>query len=496
MADVEDSWDNASERVGRAGGSWDAMTHDEEELDATGRPYREVSYWLEDVPHLRARPRLEGVHEADVAILGGGYTGLWTAYYLTELEPSLRVAILEAEIAGYGASGRNGGWCNSSMLGVSPEELARRVGAEGARAMFMALRETVDEVGQVCQREGIDVAWRKAGVIRAAVGRHELPLLQQRWAAQERLGLTDGCTLLGEVELKRRVRIASARGALHDSHVAFHHPARLVRGLAEVVESRGVTIFEQSPVVDYRLGRSPRLETRDGEVRARTVVFAGEAYMTRLRRWRRRMLPVYSLVVLSEPLTDAQWEQVGWENGECLSSHSLSVDYSSRTHDGRILFGGRGARYRFGSKVAAELDHDPGIHESLRERVRRWFPPLEDVKFTHAWGGPLGVTRDWMPTFEYDPRLGFATVHGYAGQGVAPSNLAGRLMANAITDRVDSPLFELPLASHRARSWEPEPVRWLGVRFVQRGLAAADRRAERSGRPPTGRSLPERLARH
>lgn len=473
-----------------------SMPHDRGAMDVHGRSYSDVSFWLEDVGDLDPRPSLDGDTDVDVAILGAGYTGLWTAYYLLERQPDLRLAIVESEIAGYGASGRNGGWCNASMVGVGPGEMARRYGKQATQSIFHALRETVDEVGQVSAREGLDISWRKAGVLRAAIGPQELQSLQERWETLEQLGLADGCELLNAGELQERVRVHNGQGAVYDPNVAFHHPAKLVRGLARIVEARGATVYEQTPVVDIKFGDKPRLRTDSGDVRAQTLVLAGEAYMTQLPRWRRRMLPVYSLIALTEPLSEELWAEVGWDGGECFSSHSLSVDYLSRTHDGRILFGGRGAPYRFGSRVAPELDRHEETHEMLRNRLRTWLPALKDIGFSHAWGGPLGVTRDWLPNFVHDRTKGYATYHGYAGQGVAPSNLAGRMLADSITGRQDSPLLELPLARHRARSWEPEPFRSIGVRFVQRGLAAIDYRSEVTGKPPSGKSLAERLSRH
>lgn len=465
-------------------------------VDAHGRPYKDVSFWLEDAGDLDPRPPLEGDIDVDVAILGAGYTGLWAAYYLQELDPSLRIAIIEKEIAGYGPSGRNGGWCNSSMIGVSASELGRRYGKEATQRMFKVLRDTVDEIGAVAQREGIDINWRKAGVLRVAVGEAEVPSLHSRWEALKELGLDDGCYLLDEAETKKRIAVNGAKGSVFDPHVAFHQPAKLVRGLARVVEARGARIYEQTEVLDVVTGSSAKFRTDRGDVRARTLVLAGEAYMTSLRGWRRKILPVYSLIALTEPLTDEQWERVGWENGECFSSHSLSVDYLSKTHDGRIVFGGRGAPYRFGSKVAPEFDRHEQTHDLLRSRLKSWFPQISEVRFTHAWGGPLAVTRDWMPSFIDDPAAGVVALYGYAGQGVAPSNLAGRMIAQSITGQKDSELFSLPLAKHKARSWEPEPFRWIGVRYVQSALAKLDRRSAATGRPPTGKSLAERLSRH
>jgi glycine/D-amino acid oxidase-like deaminating enzyme len=273
------------------------------------------------------------------------------------------------------------------------------------------------------------------------------------------------------------------------------HPGRLVRGLARTVERLGGTIFERSPVVGYETGGSPRLATARGEVHAGTIVLAGEAYLTRFRELRRQVLPIYSLIVLTEPLSEAQWEEIGWEGRECVASNRYSVDYLSRTADGRILFGGRGAPYHYGSRIKDEYDRHAPTHEMLRHAAKSWFPALGGARFTHAWGGPLAIPRDWMPTMSYDPKTGVAAARGYTGQGVATANLSGRTLADLILGR-DTAITHLPTANHRSRSWEPEPLRWLGARYVQRGLKRVDDRAERTGEPPTGRSLAERLGAH
>jgi glycine/D-amino acid oxidase-like deaminating enzyme len=203
----------------------------------------------------------------------------------------------------------------------------------------------------------------------------------------------------------------------------------------------------------------------------------------------------YSLIVLTEPLSDQAWEALGWQRHECLSSHRYTVDYLSRTADGRILFGGRGAPYHYGSAITDAYDRHDATHAVLRDQLSDWFPQLSRIGFSHAWGGPVGMTRDWMPRIGHDPRSGIAGAWGYGGQGVAASNLAGRALADLITETPSS-VSDLPLVGHQPRSWEPEPVRWLAVRYLQTTLARIDTRARRTGRPPSGRSLAERLIRH
>ncbi len=502
-------------------------------------PRAGVSFWLEDAgDDLSPRPALDGSIDVDVAILGAGFTGLWTALELLKREPSLRVAVVEREIAGFGASGRNGAWC-SGELNIGMDLLAERHGTGAAKAVRRAMHETVDEVERASAEEGIDAGFRKGGTLLVARGPAEMPALRATAEEYERFGFGKHCQVLDRDGLDKRLRVAGAAGALHLADCAAVHPGRLVRGLARAVERRGGTIFEQTPVTAFNGGartapgtppgtapgtppgtapgtppgtapgtppgtapgtarpgtERPVLRTPGGDVRAETVVLAGEAYLTELPPLRRQLLPIYSLIVLTEPLTDEQWASIGWREHECVSSFRLTIDYLSRTPDGRILFGGRGAPYHFGSRIDPRFDRDEATHAMLRRMLVRWFPALRGIRFTHAWGGPLGMPRDWMPSFSYDPQTGIASARGYTGHGVATSNLAGRTLADLITGR-RTELTELPFVNHRSRDWEPEPLRWMGARFVQLSMMRLDRLAERRGRAPTGRSLAERLARH
>lgn len=459
------------------------------------KDYTTYSYWLATCgDDLTPRPALRGSTDVDVAILGAGYTGLWTAYYLLEHDPSLKVAVLEAEIAGFGASGRNGAWCTSGFpLGLS--SLASRYGRDAALAVQRAMWDAVDEVGARAESEGIDIDWRKGGGLRLARGRHQLPAIESSWATYEAFGITDHYELLDRRQTAERINVTDALGSIYTPHTATIHPGKLVRGLARAVEKRGATIYEQTRVTDFTTGAWPALHTETGHVRARTIVLAGEAYMSQLPKTRRDVLPAYSLITLTEPISDADWRQIGWKAHECVSSVAYQVNYLSRTTDGRIMFGGRGAPYHFGSAIRDEYDrHDP-THRMLQDNVREWFPALKDIQFTHSWGGALGWSRDYMPTMRYDPRENLAVAGAYTGTGVATANLSGRVLADQILDR-DTDLTRLPMASHKPRRWESEPFRYIGVRTVQRGFARLDEKAERSGVAPDGRSLAERLARH
>ena len=459
------------------------------------KDYTRYSYWLDTVDDdLTPRPALDTGTEVDVAILGAGYSGLWTAYYLLRAKPWLRVAVLEQEIAGFGASGRNGGWVSAGFP-VSLGGLAERFGAESTRAVQMAMNDAVDEVGRIMTDEGFDAHYRKGGALRLARGDHQLPSLKRSYETARDLGLADQYQVLDAEQTAGRIRVTNAKGALYTPHCAVVHPGRLVRGLARAVERRGGTIYEQTPVTDFMPGESPRLVTAAGEVRAGTIVLAGEAYLSRLKRLRRQLIPTYSLIVLTEPLSPEQWAAIGWRQNETVSSMRYSVDYLSRTTDGRILFGGRGAPYRLGSGIADRYDRHQDTHAMLRRLVQEWFPMLEGIRFSHVWGGPLGVPRDWMPTIAYDPASGVATARAYTGQGVATANLAGRILTDLISEQ-ETALTRLPIVNHHSPEWEREPLRWLGVRYVQRGYARIDQEAERTGKAPTGQTLVERLAKH
>ncbi|HEX4319594.1 MAG TPA: FAD-dependent oxidoreductase [Acidobacteriaceae bacterium] len=462
----------------------------------SNRDYKDLSFWLEDAGEpLTPRPAMQRSEEVDVAILGAGYTGLWTAYYLLRNNPGLKLAIVENEIAGFGASGRNGGWC-SPRFPVSAGLMAKRWGAESARSVLLALQSAVDEIRDVSQRESIDTCFRPAGTLTVARGAHQLPALRSSYASYESLGMANHYQFLSPEEVAERVRVTDVHGGLYTPDGASIHPGRLVRGLARAVEAHGGVIYEQTAVTGFEGGSNARLITAAGELRARkALVLAGEAYLTRLRKMHRALLPAYSLICLTEPLTDAQWSQIGWQRGENLASTRNTVVYLTRTPDGRVLFGSRGAPYKFASQITDQQDRHADTVALIQRSLIEWFPSLEGIRFTHSWGGPVGMPIDWTPAVRFDPQSRIAFAGGYTGQGVSTSNLAGQMLAGMITGRTTG--FEsLPFANRRSPNWIPEPLRWLIVRYMQGAFLRIDEAAEAGKSAPIDAPIAHFLGKH
>ncbi len=458
------------------------------------KAYEGISFWLETAGEpLCPRPALSGEQTVDVAILGGGYSGLWAAYYLLKAEPSLEVAIVEAETCGFGASGRNGSWC-SSRFPVNPDVMARRYGADQARAVIRAMHHTVAEVGKVCEAEGIDAEFRINGILSLARGEAQLPALRASHAAYANLGLGEENRLLSAEEARERVNVTDIQGGIYTPFSGYLHPAKLARGLASVVERLGATIFEGSPVRSVSQGQAAGLVTDHGRLNARrAVIVAGEAYLPKVGGFGRAIAPMSSAIVLTEPLSQAQWDQIGWAGGEGLGSQAYTVDYLTRTLDGRILYGSRGARYLFGSATEGDDGDVEAIQKFMHRRLREWFPVLEDVGFSHGWSGHLGVTRDWTPTVSFEPDRKLGRIYGYTGRGVSTSNLCARLLTDLMLER-DSALHRLPIAHHRSPDWEPEPLRWMGIRYVQDAFRRMDEARDAGRAAPADAPVAIRLS--
>jgi glycine/D-amino acid oxidase-like deaminating enzyme len=445
--------------------------------------YRSLSLWHDTAPDdWVPRDSLTRDTRADVAIVGAGFTGLWTAYYLLREDPTLRVVVLEQETAGFGASGRNGGWA-SALFPASLDKVAALPGAtrESALALHAAMRASVDEVGRVASAEGIDAHFHKGGTVTLARSRAQLRSAQAEVAgAREWDRGPEEIALLSEEQARARLDATSTRGGTYTPDCAAIHPARLVRGLAQVVEaSRGARIYEGTRV----LALSPhRVLTGGGTVAADVVVRATEGYTPRLRGHARAVAPVYSLVIATEPLPDATWEAIGLRDRETFTDYRNLIVYGQRTADGRLVFGGRGAPYHFRSSVSSAFDREPRVFAALWATLREMFPVLGSARVTHAWGGVLGVPRDWCASVGLDPETGLAWAGGYVGDGVSTTNLAGRTLRDLVLGR-DTGLTRLPWVNHTSRPWEPEPLRWLGVNAGLRAMHLADREERLTRRP-------------
>lgn len=448
---------------------------------------RSRSLWLEQLDGpLAARPALARDVDVDVAIVGGGYTGLWTAYELLRADPSMRVLVIEREVVGFGASGRNGGWCVGELAGGLEGAVATS-GTDAGVRMTRAIMDTVDEVGRVVEAEGIDCGFAKGGVIRLARTvpqrdrqRHEIDHYRVHGFGDEVLRLLDPS------EAVDRLAATGVLGGVLYGPAARVHPARLARGLADAVERLGGTIVEGTAALDI-IGRSgdasAHVVTDRGMVRADVIVRATEGYTRDLPGLRRALAPLYSLMVATEPLADDVWEQIGLRNMETFADDRRMVIYGQRTTDGRIAFGGRGAPYRYGSKIDASTEASSIIHDRIVSTLVELFPVLNDVEITHRWGGVLGVPRDWVPSVGLDRSTGLAWAGGYVGEGVAATNLAGRTLA-ALVARADSDLTTLPWVDHRSKGWEPEPLRWMGINGGLRLAGRVDAYEERHHRAP------------
>jgi glycine/D-amino acid oxidase-like deaminating enzyme len=440
---------------------------------------RDGSLWSETAGPARRRAALDRDLDVDVAIVGAGYTGLWTAYYLRRADPSVRIAVIDRAHAGFGASGRNGGWC-SAIFPVGARKLARIHGHEPAAALRRAMEQTVDEVGAVATAEQMEIDFVKGGCVSLARNRAQLDRARADVAAAREFGIGEqDLRLLSAEEALAFASADGVLGATYTPHCAALHPGRLVHALAERVEALGVPIYEQTAAHSIEPGV---VATDRGRIRASFVVRATEGYTAQLPGHRRDLLPIYSLMVATAPLPDAVWEAIGLAGRETFTDHRHLRIYGQRTADGRLAFGGRGAPYHFGSAVRAAYDADADIHAGLRQLLAELFPVVAGHEITHAWGGPLALARDWHPSVGLDRATGLAWAGGYVGDGVATANLAGRTLTDLILGR-DSDLAALPWVDHRSKRWEPEPLRWLGVNAGLHLVATADRAETRSGKP-------------
>lgn len=447
------------------------------------------SLWWRRAAPVAPRPPLVGSADADVAIVGGGFTGLWTAFYLKALAPDLVVRVLEAGQVGFGASGRNGGWC-SALFPASATTIAEQYGSAAAIAMQRAMFATIDEVEGIIGEHGIDCGWARGGTVSLARSAVHLTRATEQVADMRTFGFgADDYALLDAEAARVRLAATDVLGAVYTPHCAALDPLALVRGLAAAVEAAGVVIHERSEVTQLAPGR---VTTRHGEVRAGAVIRATEAYTARFSGAQRDLVPVYSLVIATEPLPESLWRDIGLARRETFTDLRHLIIYGQRSDDDRLVFGGRGAPYHFGSAIRNSYDLNPRVHRMLAETLVELLPQVRGIPITDAWGGPLGIARDWWARVCFDDSTRFGWAGGYVGDGVGTSNLAGRTLAHLVTG-TESPLLDLPWVNRTLPRWEPEPLRWLGANAALAAVRSADALESRTGRPSRLAAGVERL---
>jgi glycine/D-amino acid oxidase-like deaminating enzyme len=432
-----------------------------------------VSFWHEAVD-LNPRPALDGDTVVDVAIVGAGLTGLWTAYYLQKSDPSLSILLIDKNVAGFGASGRNGGWASALFPQTTPA-LVSKYGFDRAKALRDAMVETISEIGRVVKAEKIDCDWAHGGTWIYARTPLQEKMLRAEVAEAHELGIDH----LDWREVPSHT-VGGVRGATFTPDCARVHPAKLVRRIAEIVESRGARIAEQTEVRSWTTGR---VVTDRGTVTAKHIINATEGYGASIAQTKRRILPLYSLMIATNPLPETFWDSVNIKHGETFSDGRNLIIYGQRTADNRIAFGGRGARYHWSSVIKPEYDRVESVFLHLTRTIRDMFPQVADqIEVSHRWGGPLGVPRDWHAHVAYDPATGLGSAGGYVGDGLSTTNLAGRTLADLITGK-KTELTALPWVGHRSPNWEPEPLRFIGANVGLLGMTAADIEEGATGRP-------------
>ncbi|WP_327300773.1 FAD-binding oxidoreductase [Streptomyces goshikiensis] len=439
-----------------------------------------ISFWYATDPTATRPPRppLTGDTTADVVIVGGGYTGLWTAYYLKTAAPDLRVTVLEQKFCGYGASGRNGGWLYNGIAGR--DRYAALHGHQAALRLQRAMNDTVTEVIDTAAKEGINADIHRGGVLEVARTPAQLSRLKAFHAAELGFGESDR-ELFDATETHRRIGVADAVGSSWTPHGARIHPLKLVKGLAAACERLGVVLHENTPVTEIAPRRAI---TPYGTVRAPYVLRCTEGFTAALKGHKRAWLPMNSSMIVTAPIPESTWEALNWSDAATLGDMAHAYMYAQRTADNRIAIGGRGVPYRYGSRTDNDGTTQERTIASLTALLTSFFPVLAGTEITHAWSGVLGVPRDWCATVTLDAATGLGWAGGYVGSGVATSNLAARTLRDLVLgERTD--LTTLPWVNHRVRRWEPEPFRWLGVQALYAAYREADRHETATHTPTT-----------
>jgi glycine/D-amino acid oxidase-like deaminating enzyme len=431
--------------------------------------YQQKSFWLSGFELAPGR-RLTGEVSCDVAIVGGGFTGIATAYFLKKLDPAIEVAVIEKEVVGYGASGRNAGFC-TRFFGLDPSVTALRFGRDNALKADQYMGEAVELVRHLVEEHAIACDYERVGALLVATSPAHEARIRKHVELARRIGLGD-IRWLDSQELAEEVRSPLFRGAASDPTAAMLNPAKLVRGMKSVVEGMGVHIYEDTPVLDVKAGDGVTLRVPEGVVRADRVVFATNAYTHLLPLARRKQLPGFTHIVLTEPLRPEHFERIGWQNRQGLSDARNLIHYFRLTADNRVLFGGSDIKFSFGKGM--DLDDSKDVFSRLERNLYAMFPALSDLQITHRWGGPVSITLDMAPAVGRAAKGRVLYAVGCMGQGVSLSHLNGKTLAEMALDK-QTPRTEMFFVDRFVPPVPPEPFRYALCQTARGLLRLQDR---------------------
>lgn len=438
--------------------------------------YASKSFWLSTTP-IEPGPPLEGDIQADVAIVGGGFTGMSAAYELRKADPSLRVVVLESDVVGYGASGRNGGFA-MTLLGLTLTLTKMRFGKQRTKEAHDLMIRAVDHLGELVREHNIDCDYEKNGLLTMATCPAHVKRLQAEVRLAEKLGF-QGVRWLDETETRSQVRSPTYLGARFEEDCVLINPAKLARGRKDVATSVGAEIYEQTPVLGAHFQPRLRLETPQGSVAPKKVIFATNAYSVLFPQLKSKAMPVFTYIVLTEPLSDAHFKEIGWYHRQGIEDGRNLIHYYRLTADNRLLMGGHDVLYYYGNR----LDQD--THERTFTNLERFivetFPQLADVAITHRWGGPISVPMDFFPALGYlggDRRIIYSL--GCVGHGVALNNMLGQVLRDLALEK-ETDLTDLFFVNRRVLPSPPEPLRFSVSETILAGMRAMDAREARQG---------------
>ncbi len=451
-------------------------------------------WWLQEAEPDAELPPLEGELDADLVVVGGGYTGMWTAWFVSELDPEARVVLLEAERCGGGPSGRNGGFVNAMWFSLPA--LRQRFGDAAALRLTRAAEDAVRELGRWCEEQRVDAWYRSGGYLQVSTALAHDDSWREVVDACTELGVAGVCRPLPEAEVRTRCDSPVFRAGVFYPVAATVQPARLALGLRARLQDRGVAIFEGSPVRRLAAsGQGVEAHTDRGCVRAPRAALATGAAIAGHRPLRRRLTVTSSHVVITEPVPDVLAE-LGWTGGECITDSRHLIHYFRTTPDGRIVFGWGGGRLAPGGRLNGRVELDRGVVAEVERQLVRFFPALRGRRVEHAWGGPIDVSPTHLPVVGSLHRDRVHYAFGYTGNGVAPSRIAGRILASLALDRRDE-VTRLPIVEPPRVRVPPEPLRYAGGMIVRAAVLRRERFEEEGRRPgPLTRAiagLPERI---